>query len=107
MASRFGVLDVHQTVSESPALPYLKRAVALRKVRRGLAEQIGERLIRILAVRRIPEPEPAFVVSSYIPESMPPRELPNCFFQRPPSDVNLIGFLAAQKLGNMLVSIGA
>ena len=32
---------------------------------------------------------------------MPPREVPGCFFRPPPSERNLIGFLAAQRMGEL------
>ncbi len=76
-----GVLEPGATVVAT----HLKRSVALRLVRRGWAEIVTDFVIRRLSARATYS-EPRYQPSRYIPETMPPVDLPGIHFQEPTSD---------------------
>lgn len=94
--SKIGVLEAHQAVHDEPQL-FETKSEAFRRVRRGWADKINDFLIQRRTVRRMDSVE-INLRSLYIPESLPPVEVPNCYFDAPPSDKNLLGFLAAQNI---------
>jgi hypothetical protein len=86
MAKRIAVLDCHQSASDSPAR-YVKKTVGLMLVRRALAEQLSDNLIRMMVIQSAAHKAAEFrAISAYIPKVLPPRELPGVFWQAPQSD---------------------
>ena len=96
--SKIGVLEADQAVSDSPLL-YETKSEAFRRVRRGWADKINDGLIRRRTTRaECVSFETVNLRSLYIPETLPPIEVPNCYFDAPPSMAGVIGFLAAQNI---------
>ena len=99
MSARIGVLAHNQELNVRPGT-YILRAIGEEMVRRLVAERISSKKIRMFApdtTFRFLKPLHPSVSPYHAPESMPSREVPGVFFRRPPSDMNLIGCLAAQR----------
>lgn len=86
MSQKVGILDFHQAAGELPRT-FVKRDIACLMVDRMAAEHISQRVIRMFPRDSI---FPAFRLqprdARYIPEKLPPREIPGCYFQPPQSD---------------------
>jgi hypothetical protein len=89
MSKKIGVLDCHESVDAQPS-NFIKKSIAEMHVRRLLADRIKPNLIRMRAIRSVDEILKAASFApgrpAYIPEKMPPREVPGVFFELPKSD---------------------
>jgi hypothetical protein len=82
MAARIGILATNQDIQMEPRT-YVKRSVAELLVRRLLAEWIGRRIIRMLTVVEPMKGSDVQPRRPYIPEKLPPVELPGLHFEDP------------------------
>ena len=83
----FAVLEHFQAIGEQ-ARSHISKTKALLLVRRNEAERLGPRLIRRrrCLAQSAPLPHKLHLPAKpYIPERMPPREVPNTYFQEPQS----------------------
>ena|SRR6185437_10378631 len=88
MAAKVRLLDHNQGLDETPR-EYLRKSVVLALVRRAQADWIVR---NVLAKRREPRAEPhamlpiePVVCRPYIPEKMPPLNVPGVWFEEPQS----------------------
>jgi hypothetical protein len=82
MSQKIGVLAHYQHPFEAPR-SHVSKTVADFRVQNKTARRVSKLVIQMI--------EGAIVCESqfhptYIPEKMPPREVPGCFFQPPQSD---------------------
>ena len=86
MSSNVGVLAHNQPLT-GKANTHVDRDVAYELLRRMVAEPITHKLIRMFPPESV---FPAIRMFSgrkiYVPEKLPPREVPGCWFQLPQSD---------------------
>jgi hypothetical protein len=80
MAQRTGVLGIHQSRTDQPQT-FVKKTVAALLVRRLLAVEVTRNLIKLVESDGIRASCAA--PKAFIPEKMPPREVPGVFFQPP------------------------
>lgn len=84
MSKKIGVLDCHQFACDSPAR-YVPKSVASMLVQRNQAEKIAD-MIRMFPVQSSAKKAADFrAIQTYIPQVMPPINVPNTFFQLPQS----------------------
>lgn len=81
---KIGVLTETQIPSVDKASCFVSKNAAFRMIRQGTHERAGRGFIRKLLSRKLNQPEGYRF--AYIPEKMPPREVPNTYFQPPQSD---------------------
>jgi hypothetical protein len=95
MARKIQVVPAH---SDQPSEPHLKKSIAQNLVRRHLAEWVIKNVrIKMRAIREIPvtalkSGRGAYDINNYIPERLPPAELPGVIFV-PPAKVPDYSFL--------------
>lgn len=83
MATKIGVLDIHQAVDSTP-VKFLKKSVAQSLVRRLFAKQVSHNIIQLVEVRSAASyvrPMPT-MGRPYIPTKMPMKELPGLKFRQ-------------------------
>jgi hypothetical protein len=87
VSAKVRILEIGQSVSD-PGRKHVKKSIAALLVRRLLAEIVTPGVIRLLPVTTCHDPRTKFIriAKPYIPEKMPPREVPGVFFQPPQSD---------------------
>ena len=97
MARKIGVLDLHQSPNETPRT-FLKKSVALMLVRRLLAEQITEHVIRYCAVKQAAKVFPVEHGSPYIPDYLPSESVHSIWLKFiPPAQVTDSSVLRVQR----------
>lgn len=81
---KIGVLTESQNPSVDKALCFVSKNAAFRMCRQGTHEKIGRGLIRKLKQRLFP---PGYIFA-YIPDKMPPINVPNTIFRPPATNWN-------------------
>ncbi len=84
MPQQIAVLSADQALDAVPAL-FVSLCKAKRMQRRGWADMITPTLYR-RRTAKAHMPEEIILAWSYIPEKMPSREVPGCFWQMPQND---------------------
>lgn len=81
-----GLLD-HQQAETDPARTFISSELAKEMTRRLMAERLSKRLYRLFGPESpFPQIKRNQSAERFIPEKLPPREAPGCFFQLPQSD---------------------
>lgn len=84
--AKIGVLDIHQLPTAKPQR-YISKTIAELLTRRLLARRIAKHMIQMLPIHTFTDHPifPPILAKPFIPDKMPPREIPNTFFQLPNS----------------------
>lgn len=85
MAAKVGRLKAGQLPTAEP-YKRVKTSVADLLVRRLWCERLHKGLIRDLEIKPARKASDFVIAKQYIPEKMPPRDVPGCFFEEPQSD---------------------